>query len=63
MRNTKKTTCNRTVSTSSNCGAQSDCFAFRFSSVDVVVLAIFLVFAIATFLGRWKGITPFVISK
>jgi hypothetical protein len=59
MRGTKKTTCNPTVLTSSNHGAQSGGCTFRFSSVDVVVLSIFLVFAIATFLGRWKGITPF----
>lgn len=32
----------------------------RFTWWDVIVLGGFAVFALATFLGRWKGVTPFV---
>ncbi len=34
--------------------------AIRFTSADGIVLAAFAIFAIGTFLGRWKGIYPFV---
>ncbi len=32
----------------------------RFSWMDVIALCGFALFAVATFIGRWKGLTPFV---
>ncbi|MHB8202957.1 MAG: hypothetical protein ACYDHG_04535 [Desulfomonilaceae bacterium] len=32
----------------------------RFSWLDVIALCSFALFAVATFFGRWKGLTPFV---
>lgn len=32
----------------------------RFSWLDVIALCGFALFAVATFIGRWKGLTPFV---
>jgi hypothetical protein len=32
----------------------------RFSWLDVIALCSFALFAVATFIGRWKGLTPFV---
>ena len=48
------------VITSKSSSEPSSAGTMRFTWWDVVVLCGFAVFAFGTFLGRWKGVTPFV---
>jgi len=48
------------VMRSHNISGRSPDGSIRFSWLDLIALGGFALFAFATFLGRWKGITPFV---